>query len=125
MANDTQGQQIHFSLLPSHLLSSCLLIFSLISNLMEVTKLNHREVLTAAGLRALQPGSQEYMVRERSYFSVSAQLGPHAIVQPLSAEQVSLAVGLLKTATTCKWAVRGGGHTTWPGASNSMYLPSQ
>ncbi|KAH9883543.1 6-hydroxy-D-nicotine oxidase [Xylariomycetidae sp. FL2044] len=76
------------------------------------------DVLDAAGLRVLRADTSDYETREGSYFSVSAQLGPYCIVQPTSTEQVSLAVTTLKNATTCNWAVRGGGHMTWAGASD-------
>ncbi|KAH6652289.1 6-hydroxy-D-nicotine oxidase [Truncatella angustata] len=76
------------------------------------------DVLAAAGLKILRPETGEYFARDTSYFSVSAQLSPYCIVQPTSADQVSLAITTLKTATTCNWAIRGGGHMTWAGASD-------
>ncbi|KAH8179480.1 FAD binding domain-containing protein [Sarocladium implicatum] len=75
------------------------------------------KALHDAGLKVLRPGTQSYQARDTSYFSVSAQLGPHCIVQPRDTGEVSLAVKTLKQ-TECNWAVRGGGHMTWAGASN-------
>ncbi|KAF6786803.1 6-hydroxy-D-nicotine oxidase [Colletotrichum sojae] len=74
-------------------------------------------VLENAGLKVLRPGTEAYTARDESYFSVSAQLSPYCIVQPTSAAEVALAVTTLKN-STCNWAVRGGGHMTWAGASN-------
>ncbi|KAI1871137.1 hypothetical protein JX265_006177 [Neoarthrinium moseri] len=76
------------------------------------------EVLEAAGLKVLRPGTQAYAIREESYFSVAAQLEPHCIVQPTDTAQAAQAIITLKTLTTCNWAIRGGGHMTWAGASN-------
>ena len=78
------------------------------------------DILQAAGLDVLYPGTETYETRDESYFSVSARLGPNCIVQPTSAEQTALAVTTLKK-KTCNWAVRGGGHMTWAGASNSKF----
>lgn len=49
---------------------------------------------------------------------MSAQLHPECIVQPVSAEEVSTAVKTLGSRSNCKFAVRGGGHTTWTGSNN-------
>ncbi|KAL7625595.1 hypothetical protein AAE478_004815 [Parahypoxylon ruwenzoriense] len=65
------------------------------------------------------PGSDSYENRTDSYFSVSAQLEPSCIIQPTSAQEVSLIVTTLTQATTCNFAIRSGGHTVWPGAANS------
>ncbi|KAK0384642.1 hypothetical protein NLU13_8728 [Sarocladium strictum] len=82
------------------------------------------DALEAASLRVLRPGSEAYETRDGSYFSISAQLGPNCIVQPVNTAQVALAVTTLKE-TTCNWAVRGGGHMTWARASNGKSkLPS-
>lgn len=75
-------------------------------------------VLETAGLQVLRPGTEAYETRDASYFSVSAQLSPNCIVQPEVTAQVAQVVTTLKE-MTCKWAVRGGGHMTWAGASNS------
>ncbi|KAM0816714.1 hypothetical protein AB5N19_02516 [Seiridium cardinale] len=76
------------------------------------------DILETAGLQILRPDTDAYTARDESYFSVSAQLSPYCIVQPRSTEQVSLAITTLKTATKCNWAIRGGGHMTWAGASD-------
>ncbi|GKT63922.1 6-hydroxy-D-nicotine oxidase [Colletotrichum tofieldiae] len=73
--------------------------------------------LEAVGLEVLRPNTEAYETRDASYFSVSAQLSPYCIVQPNYTTDVALVVNTLKK-TTCKWAVRGGGHITWAGASN-------
>jgi len=76
-------------------------------------------ILEAAGLEhVLYPEDQTYQDRIESYFSISARLTPGCIVQPTSAEEVALAVKVLTHGTTCKFAVRGGGHTAFPGAAN-------
>lgn len=77
-------------------------------------------MLETAGLEhVLYPEDQTYQDRIESYFSVSARLTPGCIVQPTSAEEVSLAVKVLTSDSDCKFAVRGGGHTAFPGAANS------
>lgn len=80
--------------------------------------------LEDAGLEhILYPGSDLYTTRTESYFSVSAQLEPYCIVQPTSAEDVSLIVTTLGNTKKCQWAIRSGGHTVWPGANNSTSNP--
>lgn len=74
--------------------------------------------LKAAGLTVLRPQDDEYQSRIESYFSVSARLEPGCIVQPTTAEEVSLAVTTLTKKTKCDFAIRGGGHTAFPGAAN-------
>lgn len=81
------------------------------------------DALEKAGLDVLRPDTKAYTERDESYFSVSAQLNPYCIVQPTSANDTSLAVTTLKE-STCNWAVRGGGHMTWAGASNSKLSTS-
>ncbi|ETS77959.1 hypothetical protein PFICI_10021 [Pestalotiopsis fici W106-1] len=76
------------------------------------------DILEAAGLTVLRPNTAAYTARNQSYWSVSARINPTCIVQPRSTEQVAQAITILKTQTTCKWAVRGGGHASYPGASN-------
>ncbi|KAI8200235.1 (S)-mandelate dehydrogenase [Colletotrichum sp. SAR 10_76] len=75
------------------------------------------DALESAGLKVLRQGTSAYKARDESYFSVSAQLSPGFIVQPSSAAEVSLTVTKLKS-MGCNWAIRGGGHATWAGASN-------
>ncbi|CAI0651599.1 unnamed protein product [Colletotrichum noveboracense] len=75
------------------------------------------DALESAGLKVLRQGTAAYKARDESYFSVSAQLSPGFIVQPSSAAEVSLTVTKLKS-MGCNWAIRGGGHATWAGASN-------
>ncbi|OHE96903.1 6-hydroxy-D-nicotine oxidase [Colletotrichum orchidophilum] len=75
------------------------------------------DVLETAGLTVLRPNTEAYEARDESYFSVSAQLKPYCIIQPASTEEVKLAINTLKK-TACNWAIRGGGHMTWAGASN-------
>ncbi|KAI0603118.1 hypothetical protein F4775DRAFT_532198 [Biscogniauxia sp. FL1348] len=76
------------------------------------------EALQSLGLKAIHfPGSEEYINRTESYFSISAQLQPGFIVQPSSTEEVAKVVIAL-TQSSCNWAVRCGGHAVWPGANN-------
>lgn len=76
--------------------------------------------LETAGLKVLHPGTDAYETRDASYFSVSAQLSPNCIVQPICTDEVAAAITTLEK-TGCNWAVRGGGHMTWAGASNSEW----
>ncbi|KAL2865132.1 FAD-binding oxidoreductase [Aspergillus lucknowensis] len=64
------------------------------------------------------PGQEAYDARVASYWSLTAQLRPWAIVQPRNTEEVSKAVKAIVGAPDCKFAVRSGGHTPWMGASN-------
>lgn len=60
----------------------------------------------------------QYKARTDSYWSVSAQLAPTCIVQPVSTQEVATAVKTLGANTGCSFAVRSGGHTTWAGSNN-------
>ncbi|KAL2862588.1 FAD-binding oxidoreductase [Aspergillus lucknowensis] len=66
------------------------------------------------------PDTAVYEDSVHSYFGVNAQLEPTCIVQPRSAEDVSIAVKTLTKpdAGPCLFAVRSGGHTTSVGAAN-------
>lgn len=67
------------------------------------------------------PANPSYQASVASYWSNLAQLSPSCIVQPIKAEDVSIAVKTLVKAngrTPCRFAVRGGGHTPWGGSSN-------
>ena len=81
------------------------------------------DALEKAGLGVLRPETEAYEAREESYFSVSAQISPYCIVQPTSTEETALALTTLEK-STCNFAVRGGGHMTWAGASNSELSPT-
>lgn len=69
----------------------------------------------------LYAGDEQYRNRTASYWSVSAQLTPECIIQPLSTEDVSNTLRIFVRDAACKqtnFAVRGGGHTTWAGSNN-------
>ncbi|KAL3461183.1 hypothetical protein BJX64DRAFT_300202 [Aspergillus heterothallicus] len=70
--------------------------------------------------RIAYPDTQAYEDSVHSYFGVNAQLEPTCIIQPLSAEDVSVAVMTLTRSDEgpCLFAVRSGGHTTSVGAAN-------
>ncbi|KAF3770782.1 FAD-binding domain-containing protein [Cryphonectria parasitica EP155] len=87
--------------------------------------------LVAAGLggRLLYPTDSLYNERISSYWSVSAQLRPWCIFQPDSGELCNHLASEISTALTAlnsagdgagDWhiAVRGGGHSSWPGINN-------
>ncbi|KAI0596334.1 hypothetical protein F4775DRAFT_564948 [Biscogniauxia sp. FL1348] len=76
--------------------------------------------LSQAGLgdRLLYPQERGYEDRIESYWSVSAQVSPRCIVQPVSATEVSRAVVALVANPVCKFAVRSGGAMVWRGAAN-------
>ncbi|KAI1495607.1 hypothetical protein F5X99DRAFT_402937 [Biscogniauxia marginata] len=77
------------------------------------------DALQFAGIKTIySPGSDEYVNRTESYFSVSAQLKPSFIVQPSSTEEVAKVITALVHSISCNWAIRSGGHTVWPGANN-------
>lgn len=77
------------------------------------------DLLSKAGLQAqvLVSTDANYAARQDSYWSNSAKIRPACIVQPKSADEVSI---ILKTLVAAgeKFAVRSGGHTQYPGSSN-------
>jgi hypothetical protein len=75
--------------------------------------------LKTAGLTHIyMQDDQQYKDRTTSYWSVSAQLQPKCIVQPVSTAEVATAIKTLGADKACKFAVRSGGHTTWAGSNN-------
>ncbi|KAL4914325.1 hypothetical protein BDW62DRAFT_220218 [Aspergillus aurantiobrunneus] len=76
--------------------------------------------LRAAGLSDVLhlPGYEAYNARVASYWSLTAQLRPWAIVQPRNTAEVAQAVKAIVAAKHVKFAVRSGGHMAWSGASN-------
>ncbi|KAL4986706.1 hypothetical protein BDW68DRAFT_162633 [Aspergillus falconensis] len=76
--------------------------------------------LHAAGVSDILhvPGSETYSARVASYWSLTAQLKPWAIVQPRTTEELSKAVKAIVAVPDVKFAVRSGGHMQWPGANN-------
>lgn len=75
--------------------------------------------LKNAGLTHIyMQNDQQYKDRTESYWSVSAQLHPKCIVQPVSTAEVATAIKTLGANKGCQFAVRGGGHTTWAGSNN-------
>ncbi|CBF84557.1 hypothetical protein AN8964.2 [Aspergillus nidulans FGSC A4] len=76
--------------------------------------------LHAAGLSDILylPSSDVYSARVESYWSLTAQLKPWAIVRPRNTEEVSKAVKAIVATPDVKFAIRSGGHMQWPGANN-------
>ncbi|KAJ4983181.1 6-hydroxy-D-nicotine oxidase [Stagonosporopsis vannaccii] len=75
----------------------------------------------AGSVLVVYPSDEQYLNRTSSYWSVSAQLSPNCIVQPISTEGVSMTVKTLVEDAGCKderFAIRSGGHTTWAGSNN-------
>ncbi|MCJ1270948.1 hypothetical protein MMC22_010847 [Lobaria immixta] len=76
------------------------------------------------GEKVVYPSSSSYETSVDSYWAAQAQLSPTCIVRPTSADDVSLTVKTLVTASSteypCRFAIRGGGHTPWGGASNIL-----
>ncbi|KAL4789171.1 hypothetical protein BDV19DRAFT_374555 [Aspergillus venezuelensis] len=73
------------------------------------------------GDKILHPEDSAYNKSVTSYWAVNVQLEPTCIIQPGSADDVSIAVQILTGAggdSPCKFAVRSGGHMTWAGANN-------
>jgi FAD/FMN-containing dehydrogenase len=70
--------------------------------------------------RVVYPDSDAYKTSVGSYWAENVQLEPTCIVQPLTAQDVAVAVTRLVAADegACKFAVRSGGHTVWAGANN-------
>ncbi|KAL2281731.1 hypothetical protein FJTKL_11409 [Diaporthe vaccinii] len=94
------------------------------TNPADIGKICCLALATAVGRqKVVSPGSTEYDAALHSYFSTQqASLQPSCIVLPQSAEDVSAAVKSLvqlqEDGTSCQFAVRSGGHTSWAGASN-------
>ncbi|KAJ3537158.1 hypothetical protein NM208_g6434 [Fusarium decemcellulare] len=76
--------------------------------------------LRAAGLgeRLYYPNQTVYETRTSAYWSNSQHMRPWSIIRPESAEEVSATVKTLAKSSTCKFAVRSGGHIAWEGGSN-------
>jgi FAD/FMN-containing dehydrogenase len=72
------------------------------------------------GNRVVYPSSDAYNDSIGSYWAENVQLKPKCIVQPRSAQDVSLAVSTLTSASNgaCQFAIRSGGHATWAGAND-------
>lgn len=70
----------------------------------------------------LYPGGTVFESRLDSYFDVKQQsIRPSCIVQPRTAEDVSVVIKTLiaaSSAKSCKFAIRSGGQTPYAGASN-------
>ena len=83
----------------------------------------------ALGSKILYNTVIAYNASLASYYSArESDLHPDCIVSATSAADVSTAVGILthfnthtqqyNTASNCHFAIRGGGHTPWPGSAN-------
>lgn len=69
--------------------------------------------------KVLLPSDAAYDKSIKSYFAVNAQLEPYCVVQPRTSDDVAAAAKTLTAAgSSCKFAVRSGGHTTWAGAAD-------
>ncbi|KAL4940954.1 hypothetical protein BDV06DRAFT_195504 [Aspergillus oleicola] len=81
----------------------------------------HALASSTIGDKLLYPKNSAYNKSVTSYWAVNVQLEPNCIIQPESADDVSVAVQTLTDAggdSPCKFAVRSGGHMTWAGANN-------
>ncbi|PGH00946.1 hypothetical protein GX51_05495 [Blastomyces parvus] len=64
------------------------------------------------------PGSDKYIQVQKSFWSQQQSIvSPMCIFRPENVKQVSFAM-FVNTDTNCTFAVRSGGHATFPGASN-------
>lgn len=74
------------------------------------------------GHQVVYPHHEAYVESVTSYYSHSVRLTPACIIQPELVEDVSAAVSTLVqeggSLSSCKFAVRSGGHTIWAGAAN-------
>lgn len=65
------------------------------------------------------PGSAAYHASLSSYFAIeSSNVQPLCFVSPQTTSDVSVAIGFLASEHLCDFAIRSGGHTWFPGASN-------
>lgn len=65
------------------------------------------------------PGSAAYNASLSSYFSLqSSDVHPLCFVSPQTTHDVSATIGFLTSDGLCDFAIRSGGHTWFPGASN-------
>jgi len=80
------------------------------------------KVIQSAGIQhVLYAYDKQYRDRIASYWSVSAQLSPDCIIQPVSTTEVSQTMRILAGNAACvktNFAVRGGGHMPWAGSNN-------
>ncbi|KAI1104938.1 FAD-binding domain-containing protein [Jackrogersella minutella] len=64
-------------------------------------------------------GQESYEASRSKYWSTQqAKASPRCFVRPIDAEDVSIVI-LVSRATECPFAIKGGGHTAFKGASNS------
>ncbi|KAL6856710.1 hypothetical protein J3F83DRAFT_375249 [Trichoderma novae-zelandiae] len=69
--------------------------------------------------RVSYPDSTAYNASISSYYSGQERdLNPGCIFRPTSTSEVSQFIKLVTTSGNTQFAVRGGGHTLWPGAAN-------
>ncbi|CAE6444246.1 unnamed protein product [Rhizoctonia solani] len=71
-----------------------------------------------AGGKVLQSSDSNYTAENQKHWSLTSILTPACILLPESSSDVSTAVKIL-VKNSCKFAVRGGGHTTNPGWANT------
>jgi FAD/FMN-containing dehydrogenase len=70
------------------------------------------------GDKVLSSGSSAYDAFTGAYWSTqTAEVNPYCVFKPAKAVEVSTVV-LLSRLTQCPFAVKGGGHTGYPGASS-------
>ncbi|KAF3057407.1 Bifunctional solanapyrone synthase [Daldinia childiae] len=76
--------------------------------------------LEKAGLGDIlyKPEQKPYEERIASYWSLTAQLKPWAIIQPRTTKEVSKTLETLVNTTDCNFAIRSGGHMAWAGSNN-------
>jgi FAD/FMN-containing dehydrogenase len=64
-------------------------------------------------------GSPQYTNSSSSYFtSFENELQPACIARPSNSKDIATIVKTIGFTSHVKLAIRGGGHTTWPGAAN-------
>ncbi|KAI0106766.1 FAD-binding domain-containing protein [Daldinia grandis] len=76
--------------------------------------------LEKAGLGDILYNREQKSYEERiaSYWSLTAQLKPWAIIQPRTTKEVSKTLQTLVNTTGCNFAIRSGGHMAWAGSNN-------
>jgi FAD/FMN-containing dehydrogenase len=98
------------------LIFSSLLVFVQGDNISQFTICH--ELVSALSGQVFFPEAPVYNASISSYPFLQLRLHPNCIVRPKSAQDVSLAIGILKESNTTRFAVKGGGHNANAGYNN-------
>lgn len=103
-------------------LSRANLLFSLAFSLVAADNTTHlaicHELASVLSDQVFFPEAPTYNASISSYPFIQLRLHPNCIVRPKSAQDVSIALGILKESHSTRFAVKGGGHNANTGFNN-------